>query len=202
MLNIKMDIQDNAYSKITKNELDLGVFTARKSYREASIKMLCTSLLGVVFLLLEFIGGYISNSLAIMTDVAHLFSDCAGFLVSFIALYQSNSTHYSLMTYGYHRIEAIGGFVSVTIIYGFAAWLVVEGVRKIRNPTHINSIAMLITSVLGMLCNIIVVNQTHGHYMPKSNISNIHKFALSHINSKHKKNDDDDLLGTANIRIS
>jgi zinc transporter 2 len=50
-------------------------------------KLLCVAAICVVFMFVEIAGGYIANSLAIMTDAAHLFSDVSGFFISIVSLW-------------------------------------------------------------------------------------------------------------------
>ena len=55
--------------------------------RRAMCKIMIVCGISFFFMTGEFVGGYISGSLAIMTDAAHMLSDVAGFSISYIALY-------------------------------------------------------------------------------------------------------------------
>ena len=55
------------------------------------------------FMTIEFIGGYIAGSLAVMTDAAHLLSDLAGFLISMFSLFIASRPANKSLTYGFHR---------------------------------------------------------------------------------------------------
>jgi zinc transporter 2 len=67
--------------------------------------------------LVQVVGGVVAHSLAILTDAAHMLSDVSSFVITLLAgiyaLKQSGASH----TYGYHRVEVLGSFVSVLIIW-------------------------------------------------------------------------------------
>ena len=85
----------------------------------------------------ELIGGFLANSLAIMTDAAHLFSDVSGFFISIFSIYISKIPATNSLSYGYHRAEVIGALASVVLIWALTIWLLVEAVHRIVNPEDI-----------------------------------------------------------------
>ena len=84
------------------------------SARHTLIKV---SIFCFAFMCAEIVGGYLANSLAIMTDAAHLLSDLASFLVSIMALVVSQKAPTSALSFGFHRAEILGAVVSVLIIW-------------------------------------------------------------------------------------
>lgn len=104
---------------------------------------------------LEFAGGIISHSLAILTDAAHMFSDVAGFMISFFSIYISKNKTTFDYSMGYHRAEILGAFVSIFLIWGLLGWLNVEATNRIYNPgPDIDPDLMLITACIGFACNV------------------------------------------------
>ena len=63
------------------------------------------------------IGGYMANSLAIMTDASHMLSDFASFLISLFALWVARRPATQKMSFGYYRAEVMGALCSVLIIW-------------------------------------------------------------------------------------
>lgn len=108
------------------------------------------------FMIIEVIGGYIANSIAIMSDAAHLFSDLLGFIISIISIYIAKKQANNQMSYGYHRAEVIGALASVTIIWALTVWLLWEAVLRIINPTPVNGGIMFIVAVLGLVFNVVM----------------------------------------------
>ena len=116
----------------------------------------------ILFMTIEFVGGILSHSLAIMTDAAHILSDFCGFMISIISICISFKPANQSMTYGYHRAEIIGALGSVLLIWGLAAWLVTEAVKRILHPEKINPLIMLITACIGLIINITMAKVLHG----------------------------------------
>jgi solute carrier family 30 (zinc transporter), member 2 len=80
----------------------------------------------------EAVGGYMSGSLAILTDAAHLLSDVTGFCISLLAIWLGSRKANARMTYGYRRAEVLGALVSVVLIWVLTAVLVVEAAMRAR----------------------------------------------------------------------
>jgi zinc transporter 2 len=128
-------------------------------------KLLVVSAVCLLFMIAEIVGGVLANSIAIMTDAAHLLSDLTGFAISVVSLYISQRPATSEMSFGYHRAEIIGAIISVALIWGLTIWLVFEAVLRIVNPVPVDGFIMLITAIFGLLCNIgmFKILHTHGH---------------------------------------
>ena len=125
--------------------------------REAVIKLSFAAFLAIVFALAEGIGGYISSSLAVLTDSAHMLSDFFGFIVSLIALFISRRKPTSKMHYGYHRAEVLGAIFSVIIIWVVTALLVYEGIQRLIHLDYdIDADVMLITATVGLYINVLL----------------------------------------------
>jgi zinc transporter 2 len=119
-------------------------------------KLFFVSCICFFFMICEFIGGLYSHSLAIMVDAAHMFSDVAGFMISFFAIYISQRKATFNNSYGYHRSEILGAILSIFVIWGLLVWLNIEAVaRMIDPPKNINADVMLITAIIGLICNIV-----------------------------------------------
>ena len=119
-------------------------------------KLFFVSFICFIFMGLEFAGGILSGSLAILTDAAHMFSDVAGFMISFFSIYISQNKASFTYSMGYHRAEILGAFVSIFLIWGLLGFLNYEAVNRLINPPteQIDADIMLITACIGFLCNI------------------------------------------------
>ncbi|XP_022528731.2 zinc transporter 2-like [Astyanax mexicanus] len=141
-------------------------------------KLLITSILCLVFMIGEVIGGYAAHSLAVMTDAAHLLTDFGSILISLFSLWISSRPASKTMTYGWHRSEVLGGLLSVLSIWAVTAVLVFIAIQRIlQNDYEIHSGAMLITSGCAVIVNILmalILHQSpahHGHSHGHSNTS-------------------------------
>lgn len=125
--------------------------------QKARRQLIISSCLCLIFMLAEIIGGYLSNSLAIMTDAAHLLSDLAGFLISLFALWVGQKAPTRRMSFGYYRAEILGAVVSVLFIWVLTGVLVYMAVDRVRFPDYeIDADTMLIVSGGGVVINIIM----------------------------------------------
>jgi zinc transporter 2 len=111
-------------------------------------------------MIIEFLGGYFSNSVAIMTDAAHMLSDVSAFLISILSIYFGRQKANNIDSYGYHRTEVLGALASIFIIWGLVLWLLVEATERIDSIVHhqgfeIDANIMLYTSIVSLVCNII-----------------------------------------------
>ncbi|XP_035630855.1 zinc transporter 2-like isoform X2 [Oncorhynchus keta] len=128
----------------------------------AKKKLYVASIVCLIFMIGEVIGGYLAHSLAIMTDAAHLLTDFGSMMVSLFSLWISSRPPTKTMTFGWHRSEILGALVSVMsiwIVTGVLVYLAIE--RIVRNDYEINSQAMLITSGCAVIVNIIMAYILH-----------------------------------------
>lgn len=120
-------------------------------YKLMKVSIFCTC-----FMIIEFIGGWVAGSLAVMTDAAHLLSDLSGFLISMFSLYIALRPANFKLTYGYHRAEVIGALSSILIIWLLTAWLIGQAVWRLYNPHPIQGLVMMGIAALGLTFNLIM----------------------------------------------
>ncbi|CAI5644931.1 putative proton-coupled zinc antiporter SLC30A4 [Oreochromis niloticus] len=143
-------------------------------HRRVMKRLGIAALLYFLFMTGEIIGGYVSNSLAIMTDALHILADVVGILFSMLALFLTTKPPTKRFTFGLHRLEVVAAVLSVLLIYILTAILLYEAVqRTVKQDFSIDGDAMLITAAVGVAVNIIMgflLNQgghlhshSHGH---------------------------------------
>uniref|UniRef100_A0A8C5G5U3 Probable proton-coupled zinc antiporter SLC30A3 n=1 Tax=Gouania willdenowi TaxID=441366 RepID=A0A8C5G5U3_GOUWI len=140
------------------------------SRRLARKKLLAACVVSLVFMTGEVIGGYAAHSLAIMTDAAHLLSDFTSIVISIFSLWISSRPPTQSMSFGWHRAEILGMFLSVVSIWAVSAVLVLSAIQRITDGDYeIDGHIMLITSACAVLVNILMVvilhqsGSAHGH---------------------------------------
>jgi zinc transporter 2 len=126
-------------------------------YNAAMKKLVWVTSLSVVFITCQIIGGYISNSIAIFTDCAHLATDMIGFMMSMLALRISMRPASKKLTFGWHRAEVIGTLLSVAFLIVATIWLVVEATYRVINPHEVKPIPMMITGVGSVFFNFVMI---------------------------------------------
>ncbi|CAG0902806.1 unnamed protein product, partial [Cyprideis torosa] len=127
-------------------------------------KLIIASILCVIFMVGEVIGGYFANSLAIATDAAHLLSDFASFMISLFALWMAHRPPTKKMSFGWYRAEVVGALASILLIWVVTGVLVYIAIERIIHMNfEINALIMLITSGAGVIINLIMGCALHQH---------------------------------------
>jgi len=158
---------------------DASVLTAQR-------KLLVGTGLCFAFMLAEIIGGLMANSLAVMTDAAHMLSDVAGFLVSVIALMLSSRQANAEYSFGFHRAEVLGAVASIFVIWLMTGILVWEAVLRLITPDIVEGKVMFIVSVIGILMNLILM-RVFGHNHSHGGASCDHGHSHGHAHEKPAK---------------
>ncbi|CAN1309554.1 Metal tolerance protein 1 [Linum perenne] len=121
----------------------------------------------VLFMAVEVVGGIKANSLAILTDAAHLLSDVAAFAISLFSLWAASWEANPRQSYGFFRIEILGALVSMQIIWLLTGIIVYEAiVRLIYNTGEVDGFLMFLVAAFGLVVNVIMaflLGHDHGH---------------------------------------
>lgn len=144
--------------------------TSSKDAEERSasmLKLLIVVVLCIIFMGVEVVGGIKANSLAVLTDAAHLLSDVAAFAISLFSLWASGWEATPRQSYGFFRIEILGALVSIQMIWLLAGILVYEAiVRLIHENGQVQGLLMFVVSAIGLAVNIamaFLLGHDHGH---------------------------------------
>ncbi|XVE64566.1 hypothetical protein DITRI_Ditri07aG0110700 [Diplodiscus trichospermus] len=137
--------------------------------RAASMrKLLMAVVLCIIFMSVEVAGGIKANSLAILTDAAHLLSDVAAFAISLFSLWASGWEATPRQSYGFFRIEILGTLVSIQMIWLLAGILVYEAIARLIHDTgEVQGFLMFVVSAFGLVVNIamaLLLGHDHGHH--------------------------------------
>ena len=169
----------------------------KKQQDEAIRKLTWVCVICTIFMIIEIIGGYLANSIAIMSDAAHLLSDLLGFLISIISIYISRKIAKNDMSYGYHRAEIIGALVSIVLIWALTIWLLYEATLRIIVTPKVDGLIMIIISIIGFSFNVIMglvlaksgVPHSHGLHGHDHDHDHDHEHELEH----HHDSDDEEI---------
>lgn len=107
-----------------------------------------------VVMVVEIVYGYLSNSLALISDALHMITHAFALAISFIALIFINKKD-DKKTYGYYRAEIIAAFFNAILIALFTIFIIYEAIEKLLNPSKIDISTMLFVASFGLVANII-----------------------------------------------
>ncbi len=123
-------------------------------------------------LIAEIIGGILTNSLALLSDAAHVFGDIFALVLSWVAIYLSDLPPTSKRTYGYHRAEVLAAFINGVSLLAVSGWIFYEAYHRILKPEEVKSLPMLIVAAVGMVVNLgvamIFMKESHDNLNVKS----------------------------------
>ena len=109
--------------------------------------------LTVVLLVGEAVGGWLSNSLALMADAGHVFTDAGALALSLFVAWFCRQPGSSEKTFGYLRWEILAALVNGATLLGISAWIMVEAVLRFRTPEPVQGGLMLVVAVIGLAVN-------------------------------------------------
>jgi cobalt-zinc-cadmium efflux system protein len=105
------------------------------------------------FVLVEFAGGYLANSLALITDAVHNLSDVPAMGLSLFALYAARRPADARRTYGYQRSGVLAAFVNALVLLAVAGYILFEAYQRLRRPEPVEPGLILGISVAGIAIN-------------------------------------------------
>ncbi len=124
---------------------------ARANSRRLTIALCLTS----GFLVAEVVAGVVFNSLALLSDAAHMFTDAAALAIALVAIKIGQRPADDRKTFGYRRFEILAAAFNALLLFGVAIYVLVEGVRRLLDPEPVESIGMLVVAVLGLGVNLV-----------------------------------------------
>lgn len=109
--------------------------------------------LNAIFAIIELIGGYYTNSVAIISDALHDFGDSLALLFSYFAEKISKKEADDKFTFGYRRFSILSAFINGMILLGGSFFVIYEAVGRILNPEVVKPEGMLGLAILGIIVN-------------------------------------------------
>ena len=107
---------------------------------------------GTVFVA-EVVGGLLSGSMALLADAMHMLSDAAGLIISLIAIIVGQKAASATATYGNRRVEVLAALINAVAVLSISVWIVVEAVRRLRDPQPVETWPMMVVALIGLVAN-------------------------------------------------
>lgn len=145
--------------------------SAKKNPKETeSRNLLITIVLNFVITAAEIIGGIISNSLALISDALHNFSDALAVLITYIAVRISKKESTPQKTFGYKRIQILAALFNSVVLIVISIYLLYEAYERFVEPQEVKSVPMFIVATIGLIANFIGVYLLRRHSKKNINI--------------------------------
>lgn len=122
--------------------------------------------LSAAYMLAEAVGGYMTNSLALLSDAGHMLTDVAAIGLSMAALWFGSRPAPAEKTYGYYRVEILAAFVNGVTLVVLALVVIYEAYRRFFEPPEVASGEMMVIAAGGLVVNLVsawILAGNHDH---------------------------------------
>ena len=109
------------------------------------------------FALIEFISGFLTNSLALISDAGHMITDSFSLFISFLAQYLVVNLRNRRFSFGLYRLEVLAAFINSIFLLGIIAFIIFNGINRIIKPVVVLGEPMFIVGILGLIVNIFII---------------------------------------------
>ena len=141
-------------------------------------------------MVVEIAGGIFTNSLALLSDAAHMFTDVTALAISLVALHVGRRAVDDRRSYGYQRFEILAAAVNALMLFGVAAYILYEAYRRFTQPPEVDSGGMLGIAVVGLVVNFISMRLLMGGREESLNVKGAYLEVWS------------DMLGSAGVIVA
>jgi cobalt-zinc-cadmium efflux system protein len=124
----------------------------------------------LAFMIVELVGGYYANSLALISDGAHMLTDAAAMIFSLFVYWVSRRPATPSMSFGYHRAEILGALASGLVIWLLAGFLVYEAFQRLSAPPEVKGPVVFIIAFIGLLANLGAMKALHSTQKENINV--------------------------------
>ncbi|HET7788497.1 MAG TPA: cation diffusion facilitator family transporter [Myxococcales bacterium] len=140
------------------NDRPRGVGPSRSGEQR---RLVVALLVAAVAMVAEGVGGWMSNSLALLSDAGHMMADVGAIALSLFALRVGSRPADHRRTYGYYRLEILAALVNGALLFAIAAGIAVEGWHRLANPEPIHLPMVVALASLGVVLNAVGMWITH-----------------------------------------
>jgi len=119
--------------------------------------LLVATFMNLVITVVEFAGGILSGSLALLSDALHNLSDTFATLIAYLATLIGKRSANQRKTFGYKRTEILAALINAVILIIMSFFLIKEAYERWNDPRPINSMIMMVVAMIGLLANIFAV---------------------------------------------
>ena len=122
----------------------------------ASTKRLALALsVTSIFLVAELVGAFVFDSLALLSDAAHMFTDSAALAIALAAVKIGQRPPDDKRTFGYRRFEILAAAFNAILLFAVAGYVLIEGIGRFLEPKPVELAGMLIVATIGLVVNLI-----------------------------------------------
>jgi len=106
-----------------------------------------------IYFLTELVGGYLTGSLALLSDAVHMLTDIAALCLGLLTLWISTRPASSAKSYGYLRAEILGALLNGLFLWLLVVFIWIEAFGRLRNPHPVSGLAVMAIAIVGIGVN-------------------------------------------------
>jgi cobalt-zinc-cadmium efflux system protein len=141
--------------------------------------LLIVLLMTGTFMVIEVIGGLLTQSLALLADAGHMLTDVAALGLSAFAMWMAARPSTPEKSYGYHRAEILAAVTNAVVLLLLAIWILYEAYRRIFEPPHVLGVPMLLIGCAGLAVNVASMKLLAGESASSLNVRSAYVEVLS-----------------------
>jgi cobalt-zinc-cadmium efflux system protein len=154
----------------TKNAFTERLF----DYRSVEKRKLILSLsITLVVMIVEVVGGFLTHSIALISDAGHMFTHCFALGISVAAIMIARKPLCHHRTFGLYRAEIVAAFVNGLFLLFVVAIIIYEAVLRIIHPEEVLSLHMLMIALVGLAVNLVSIGILHGSHKEDMNVRSV-----------------------------
>jgi cobalt-zinc-cadmium efflux system protein len=135
--------------------------------------------LSLFVLILEVVGGFVTNSLALFSDAGHVLIDLLALLLAYFAMRLARRGTTERFTYGYYRAEILAAMVNAIVLFMLTLFIFYEAYLRFLSPSAIKGPEMFVIAIIGLAANLYVVWRMHGDERENLNVRGAYLHVLS-----------------------
>jgi cobalt-zinc-cadmium efflux system protein len=124
----------------------------------------------ILFMGIEAVGGWYANSLALLSDAAHMLTDVGALLVGLFAIWVARKPSTPQMSFGYQRAEILGALASGLLIWLIAGLLSYDAFARLSAPPEVNGRVVFVIASIGLIANLTAMRVLHGKHHQNMNV--------------------------------
>jgi cobalt-zinc-cadmium efflux system protein len=143
-------------------------------FRSVERKRLLLSLsITLTIMVLEIIGGFLTNSIALISDAGHMFTHSFAIAISLLANFIARKPACHHRTFGLYRAEVLAAFINGLFLIPIVGVIIYEAILRFLNPQEIGGFYMLIVAFIGLVVNITSILILQGNRKSSLNVKSV-----------------------------
>jgi len=157
-------------NKMPKNAFSDHIFEFRTIEKK---KLILSLIITSIVMVIEIIGGFLTNSIALLSDAGHMFTHCFAIGISLIAIIIACKPPCHHRTFGLYRTEVLAAFINGLFLLFVVIIIIYEALQRFIHPVEVLGFQMLLIAFIGLTVNLASIFILHGSHKENLNIRGV-----------------------------